>query len=446
MRFNDPELVKHWPKPNFIDPETRGPAVYIINSTFFGLATLAISLRLYARIFVRKWFGLDDALIVVAWACIFTAGDMAAVFWGFSHYMWDRHMWDGRFEDWIPGAKTLFAAKMFWCSASAFIRLSILVLYYRLLEHVQIRKYRWVLHLSVAFVVGIYLCYLGTTIWACVPIEAYFVWPSPGVCINELYADTILSSFNTFSEAFIAALPIPVIYQLRMKPAQRWAVLSLLCLGFLVAVVGSARTYYVWFLFTNDDLTWYAEPHWICAEVEICVAMICSCAPALRAFFGHLATSLRASRDKPSLVPPRKHSISTVQNSGNSRRTLEPKLSTYASQAEILLSRTVDVEGIALDGLGYTVSITAGESESKKSNLSKPWRRSGADVETGQMNWPARTNVSRSGPVDEEPKIGTIEIVERKSLELRESFELTRPAQTTKGKEKSVMVPLPRYY
>lgn len=106
------------------------------------------------------------------------------------------------------------------------------------------------------------------------PVEAYFAWPSPGVCINELYADTILSGFNTLSEALIAALPIPVLFQLRMKPDQQWAVLILLCLGFLVAVVGSVRTYYVWLLFSNDDLTWYAGPHWICSEVEICVAMV----------------------------------------------------------------------------------------------------------------------------------------------------------------------------
>jgi hypothetical protein len=74
----------------------------------------------------------------------------------------------------------------------------------------------------------------------------------------------------------MAVLPLPVVFQLRMKSGQRWAAISLLCLGALVAVVGSVRTYYVWFLFSNDDLTWYAGPHWICSEVEICVAMVSS--------------------------------------------------------------------------------------------------------------------------------------------------------------------------
>jgi hypothetical protein len=67
MRFFRPELVAEWPKPNYINPETRGPALYIINGLFFTLATFAIVIRLYARIFVRRWFGLDDFLILLAW-------------------------------------------------------------------------------------------------------------------------------------------------------------------------------------------------------------------------------------------------------------------------------------------------------------------------------------------------------------------------------------------
>jgi hypothetical protein len=59
-----------------------------------------------------------------------------------------------------------------------------------------------------------------------------------------------------------------------MANAERRTILVLLCLGFLVSVVGTVRTYFVWKLFYSDDLTWYASPHWICSEVEICTAMV----------------------------------------------------------------------------------------------------------------------------------------------------------------------------
>lgn len=122
-----------------------------------------------------------------------------------------------------------------------------------------------------------------------------------------------------------------------------------------------------------------------------------------------------------------------MQNSGNSGPSLEPKLSHYASQAEMLLSRTIDVEGIALDGFGYTVTVTAGGSKIKQRRLSKSWRKGSADVEDGQVS------VSRSGFVEQGLKIGTVGIVERVSLELRESFEATRPDGMTRGRDRSVM-------
>lgn len=102
----------------------------------------------------------------------------------------------------------------------------------------------------------------------------YFEWPGTGYCIDETAANVSLAALNTFAEALVAALPIPVVMSLDMHKLQRRTVLCLLCLGFLVSIVGTVRTYYVWKLFDSDDLTWYASPHWICSEVEISTAMV----------------------------------------------------------------------------------------------------------------------------------------------------------------------------
>jgi hypothetical protein len=67
MKFMHPEVVATWPKPNYVNPERRGPELYIVNTIFFTMATIAVLIRLYTRLFVRKWFGLDDWLILFAW-------------------------------------------------------------------------------------------------------------------------------------------------------------------------------------------------------------------------------------------------------------------------------------------------------------------------------------------------------------------------------------------
>jgi hypothetical protein len=67
MRAIDITVYESWPQPNYVNPVTRGPTLYIINSLFFFLATAAVFIRMYTRIFVRKWFGIDDATILAGW-------------------------------------------------------------------------------------------------------------------------------------------------------------------------------------------------------------------------------------------------------------------------------------------------------------------------------------------------------------------------------------------
>jgi hypothetical protein len=58
--------------PNFDHPDSNGAAAVAVMSLFLGLATVAVSLRLWSRIKLSKRAGLDDASAV---ACvIFIAG------------------------------------------------------------------------------------------------------------------------------------------------------------------------------------------------------------------------------------------------------------------------------------------------------------------------------------------------------------------------------------
>ena len=60
-------VILTWPKPNYVDPVRRGPEIYIINAIMMTLATFAVVTRMYTRLFVRRWFGLDDAFIIMSW-------------------------------------------------------------------------------------------------------------------------------------------------------------------------------------------------------------------------------------------------------------------------------------------------------------------------------------------------------------------------------------------
>lgn len=66
MYFNPLAVASHWPVPNYADPVTRGPELWILTAIFLFAATCCVAVRLYWRIFLRRWLGLDDLLVVLA--------------------------------------------------------------------------------------------------------------------------------------------------------------------------------------------------------------------------------------------------------------------------------------------------------------------------------------------------------------------------------------------
>lgn len=57
------EVIASWPKANFVNPETRGPALTVVNVVFIVLVVLVVTLRYYTRLRISKSFGLDDWVI-----------------------------------------------------------------------------------------------------------------------------------------------------------------------------------------------------------------------------------------------------------------------------------------------------------------------------------------------------------------------------------------------
>lgn len=112
------EEILSWPQPNYVDPETRGPALAAINHTFLGLCVVLVAARIYTRVRIVRWFGWDDVLIIVALVrsiasrsheChirlgqspanlrqsqVLSIGVNVGTEIGSSRYGWGRHVWD----------------------------------------------------------------------------------------------------------------------------------------------------------------------------------------------------------------------------------------------------------------------------------------------------------------------------------------------------------------
>lgn len=57
------EVIASWPKPNYVNPDTRGPALTVVNIVFIVLVFIVVGLRYYTRIRITRSFGIDDYVI-----------------------------------------------------------------------------------------------------------------------------------------------------------------------------------------------------------------------------------------------------------------------------------------------------------------------------------------------------------------------------------------------
>ena len=96
-----------------------------------------------------------------------TVGVAACAILGNARYAWNIHIWDTPIALVTPSAKLVFAMKILWSLASCTIRMSLVCFFYRVLEHCQVKQYKWVLHCMMAFVVSVLVVYLAVTIFAC---------------------------------------------------------------------------------------------------------------------------------------------------------------------------------------------------------------------------------------------------------------------------------------
>lgn len=88
MQLPPTDVLLSWPTPNYDDPVTRGPALVIVNSIFISLATITVAARIYTRIVIKRWFGIDDVFILLA--LLFTLGLTAVVILANQRFGWNR--------------------------------------------------------------------------------------------------------------------------------------------------------------------------------------------------------------------------------------------------------------------------------------------------------------------------------------------------------------------
>ncbi|KAK4446895.1 hypothetical protein QBC34DRAFT_304216 [Podospora aff. communis PSN243] len=298
-RTPPPEVRATWPPPNFVDPETRGPALLIVELIVLPISLLVLLLRMYVRCIVLKNSGWDDWLMVAA--SVFGTGVTICVILANALYGWNVHVWDLTLTDMIKGRQVSLAAQALFVFATSFAKISILMSYLRFAPaNSWFKRVTQTTIATIAVGNSVFLVVLFTQ---CAPMSAYWdILRGEAKCNPEgppLMAQAI---FTVMADFAVWVLPLPTLMKARLPPSQRIALIVLFSCGLFVVFGAIMRTYWIWVVVEETyDVTWEGFHLWIWTAVEVHLGLICGCIPTLKALVSSYASEKRRG-SKPVLL------------------------------------------------------------------------------------------------------------------------------------------------
>ncbi|KAE8143922.1 hypothetical protein BDV38DRAFT_4623 [Aspergillus pseudotamarii] len=252
--------------------------------------------RLYARIWLVKKLGLDDALAILTMTIYISFVVLSLVLIDLGS---GRHMDYIQYVLAMPTVRQTevldFVAHVLYTTALFFCRLSGLAFYHRLAARSS--KLHLAIKIAAGFLFAAYLPQLFLLIFHCRPVTG--LWPYPWQeepisynCLTWGLVYSVNSGVSLTCDVLMFIIPTILIKELHVS-LKRKAQLSLVMFpGVLVIIISAVRVYFVAVGQWADDGSWAYNPMMAIENAEIAGTLTALSVPALKPVFGNIFTHL----------------------------------------------------------------------------------------------------------------------------------------------------------
>ncbi|KAH7399125.1 hypothetical protein DE146DRAFT_523894 [Phaeosphaeria sp. MPI-PUGE-AT-0046c] len=260
-----------------LDASPAGTRVNSIVLAFTVVAGLVVSLRMFARILLKRVSGFEDLWIVLAMGLSI---GLAATVSSQAMNGLGKHMSE------LDPSKRLTLRKSFWAGlwvhslALTTIKISILVQYLRIFP---VRRFRLSCYCLLAIVAASGTWAVSSNIFTCNPVA--FAWSETmlkGYCMDRKLLWYTNACLNIALDLTILLLPMPLIHRLQIPQAQKRGLVMMLAVSFTATLVSIIRLYTIAGVATTTDLSFKNPPLATLSAIEVNTGIICACLPAMR--------------------------------------------------------------------------------------------------------------------------------------------------------------------
>ncbi|KAL4878129.1 hypothetical protein BJY04DRAFT_221486 [Aspergillus karnatakaensis] len=281
--------------------ETLQPQLLALNFAFPALATIAVLLRIYIRVWTRT-FALDDWLMCLAgtlyWAE--TATSYKVIKYNWMGY----HVWDIPFPN--PDAtlawKYSYATEIIYNPILSIVKYSILCFLLRLTgQKTEVKRAIWII-IGINTIVMVTTLFL--TVFRCVPIAYHWnptAYPDTKCLV---FADFVTGTAcaTLFTDVLVLILPTWIVYNLRMAQKQKLMLIGILSLGLVGVIAGIVRIVlldiYDRKLASGSIADYNYNVYFALSTIEIGLVIVAACAPSFKPLVAKILPKLFSTRSR----------------------------------------------------------------------------------------------------------------------------------------------------
>ncbi|KAH6719479.1 integral membrane protein [Leptodontidium sp. MPI-SDFR-AT-0119] len=293
--------------------------------TFIIIFTsILVALRLASKVIVKKQLSPEDYIAGLAQGMSIVSNTFAIEM---ARHGFGKHLYSLRNGAMKAIFLRFYIGENIYVAVLGLVKISILTFYLRIFQ-LQI-PFRIAVYTTIVFIVLGSASISFSTIFQCRPIAYFWDKDLHGKCldVNALaYANSGLSIVQDF---LIIGLPIRVVWNMNLDRKKKWSVAFMFALGGFGCIISIVRLQSLLIFGTSIDPTWDYVAVTIWTVLELAVAIVCSCLPALRQLIIHIY---------PKLVSSFRSSETTGSSSVNSRTILRANSRTESTTGMYLMN------------------------------------------------------------------------------------------------------------
>ncbi|KAF2667084.1 hypothetical protein BT63DRAFT_458047 [Microthyrium microscopicum] len=277
--------------------DTRITLLLAVETPVLVLMISIVSLRFYARAFVKRALGSDDWMMGVAslFATAETVLNLVS-----TRYGTGKHGWDLSDPEINLAAKSAYVFAVLFTPTVSLSKISICLTYLRIFPSEVDRYFCFG---TITFLV---LSLIGSTIammLPCLPIEAYWdLTITHNKCYNTKRAFVVTAVINTITASVprqvtldakmdnpdlaVFLWPAPRLWTIRLPLRQRVGLIFVFSIGCFTCIAGIGRIYYLsQVYFASNDLFYNIAILYILSCLDFNLGIICGSLPEIRTLF-----------------------------------------------------------------------------------------------------------------------------------------------------------------